>query len=39
VNTEKGECFTIEESRQWMEHAGFQRIEELESCAMVQGMK
>ena len=39
VNTEKGECFTIEESRQWMEHAGFQRIEELEPCAMIQGTK
>jgi ubiquinone/menaquinone biosynthesis C-methylase UbiE len=39
VNTEKGECFTIEESRQWMEHAGFQGIEELESCAMIQGTK
>ena len=39
VNTEKGECFTIEESRQWMEHAGFQNIEELEPCAMVQGRK
>ena len=39
VNTEKGECFTIEESRCWMEHAGFQHIEELEPCAMVQGTK
>jgi hypothetical protein len=39
VNTEKGECFTIEESRQWIEHAGFQRIEELEPCAMIQGTK
>ena len=39
VNTEKGECFTIEESRQWMEQAGFQCIEELEPCAMVQGTK
>ena len=39
VNTEKGECFTIEESRHWMEHAGFQRIEELEPCAMIQGTK
>ena len=39
VNTEKGECFTIEESRQWMEQAGFQKIEELEPCAMIQGTK
>lgn len=39
VNTEKGECFTIDESRQWMEQAGFQGIEELEPCAMIQGTK
>ena len=39
VNTEKGECFTIEESRLWLEHAGFQGIEELEPCAMIQGTK
>jgi cyclopropane fatty-acyl-phospholipid synthase-like methyltransferase len=39
VNTEKGECFTIDESRQWMEQAGFQEIEELEPCAMIQGTK
>jgi len=39
VNTEKGECFTIEESRQWLEQAGFQGIEELEPCAMIQGTK
>ena len=39
VNTENGECFTIEESRQWMEQAGFQGIEELEPCAMIQGTK
>ncbi len=39
VNTEKGECFTIEESRQWMQRAGFQEVEELEACAMVQGRK
>jgi ubiquinone/menaquinone biosynthesis C-methylase UbiE len=39
VNTEKGECFTIEESHHWMEQAGFQGIEELEPCAMIQGTK
>jgi SAM-dependent methyltransferase len=39
VNTERGECFTIEECRQWMEQSGFTRIEELEPCAMVQGVK
>ena len=39
VNTEKGECFTIEESHRWMEQAGFRSVEELESCAMIQGIK
>ena len=39
VNTEKGDCFTIEESRQWMEAAGFSVVEELEPCAMIQGTK
>ncbi len=39
VNTEKGECFTIEESDRWMEQAGFSCIEELEPSAMIQGTK
>jgi len=39
VNTEKGECFTIEESHCWMEQSGFSCIEELEPCAMIQGTK
>ena len=39
VNTEKGQCFTTEESQRWMEQAGFHDIEELEPCAMVQGTK
>ena len=39
VNTECGECFTIQESRQWMEQAGFQIVEELEPRAMIQGTK
>lgn len=39
VNTEHGQCFTIEETRQWMERAGFRTVEELEPCAMVQGTK
>ena len=39
VNTEKGECFTIEESHRWMEQAGFGTVEELESCALIQGTK
>jgi cyclopropane fatty-acyl-phospholipid synthase-like methyltransferase len=39
VNTECGECFTIQESRQWMEQGGFQMVEELEPRAMIQGTK
>ncbi|PJA80084.1 MAG: hypothetical protein CO149_01335 [Nitrospirae bacterium CG_4_9_14_3_um_filter_51_5] len=39
VNTECGECFTIQESRQWMEQAGFRIVEELEPRAMIQGTK
>jgi predicted O-methyltransferase YrrM len=39
VNTESGECFTIQESRQWMEQAGFRLVEELEPRAMIQGTK
>jgi cyclopropane fatty-acyl-phospholipid synthase-like methyltransferase len=39
VNTEKGECFTIEDAHHWMEQSEFQAIEELELCAMIQGTK
>ena len=39
VNTEQGQCFTIEETRQWREQAGFRTVDELEPCAMVQGQK
>ncbi len=39
VNTERGECFTIQEARGWMEQTGFGAIEELEPCAMIQGTK
>jgi ubiquinone/menaquinone biosynthesis C-methylase UbiE len=39
VNTECGECFTIQESHQWMEQAGFRLVEELEPCAMILGTK
>jgi len=39
VNTEKGECFTIEDAHRWMGQAGFRSVEELESCAMIQGTK
>jgi predicted O-methyltransferase YrrM len=39
VNTEQGECFTMEDAHRWMEQAGFGTVEELESCAMIQGTK
>jgi precorrin-6B methylase 2 len=39
VNTECGECFTIQESQHWMEQAGFRMVEELEPRAMIQGTK
>ncbi len=39
VNTECGECFTIQESCQWMDQAGFRVVEELEPRAMIQGTK
>ncbi len=39
VNTEEGQCFTSQEAMQWMNDAGFQDVCELESCAVVQGVK
>ncbi|MCA9420077.1 MAG: methyltransferase domain-containing protein [Nitrospira sp.] len=39
VNTECGECFTTQESHQWLEQAGFRMVEELEPGAMIQGTK
>ncbi len=39
VNTEHGQCFTIQEAREWMVQAGFRATEELEACAMIQGTK
>jgi ubiquinone/menaquinone biosynthesis C-methylase UbiE len=39
VNTEFGECFTVQEAHQWLEQAGFQRVEELEPHAIIQGTK
>jgi predicted O-methyltransferase YrrM len=39
VNTECGECFTIQQCRQWMDQAGFRMVEELEPCALIQGTK
>ena len=39
VNTERGECFTVQETQRWMEQAGFGKVEELEPCALIQGTK
>jgi SAM-dependent methyltransferase len=39
VNTECGECFTIQESHHWLEQAGFRMVEDLEPHAIIQGTK
>ncbi|RMH09558.1 MAG: methyltransferase domain-containing protein [Nitrospirae bacterium] len=39
VNTEHGQCVTSEEVQEWMRQAGFTAVEELEPCAVVQGLK
>ncbi len=39
VNTEQGECFTTQEVMDWMTQAGFESVIELESRAIVQGIK
>ncbi len=39
VNTEQGECFTTQEVMDWMTQAGFESVVELESRAIVQGIK
>lgn len=39
VNTEHGRCYTGEEAMAWMRQAGFVSVEELEPCAVVQGIK
>ncbi len=39
VNTERGECFTIQESGRWMDQAGFRLVEEIEPGAIIQGTK
>ncbi len=39
VNTEQGECFTTQEAMGWMTLAGFESVVELESRAIVQGIK
>ncbi len=39
VNTEQGECFTIQEAMDWMTQAGFASVTELAPRAIVQGIK
>ncbi len=39
VNTEQGQCFTSQTAMNWMSDAGFQDVQELESCAVIQGTK
>jgi predicted O-methyltransferase YrrM len=39
VNTERGECFTVQESGRWMDQAGFRIVEEIEPGAIIQGTK
>ena len=39
VNTEQGECFTTQETMDWMTRAGFVSVTELEPRAIVQGVK
>ena len=39
VNTGEGQCFTSQEAMSWMSDAGFQKVCELEPCAVVQGIK
>ena len=39
VNTQQGGCYKTADAKQWMAHAGFASVEELERTAVVQGMK
>lgn len=39
INTEQGECFTVEETRKWMEEAGFNSITEIEPNAVLEGSR
>lgn len=39
VNTERGGCYKTADAIKWMEEAGFANVTELESSAVVQGMK
>lgn len=39
VHTEKGQCYTVEEAKRWLEEAGFSSIQELEHTALLSGRK
>ena len=39
VNTEKGQCYTLEETRQWLREAGFSKVQEIEPSSFVEGIK
>ena len=39
VNTEKGRCYTLKETSQWLNTAGFTKIQEIERTSIVEGLK
>jgi LSD1 subclass zinc finger protein len=39
VNTEKGRCYTLKETSQWLNTAGFTKIQEIERTSLVEGLK
>jgi predicted O-methyltransferase YrrM len=39
VNTEKGQCYTLQETRQWLREAGFAKVQEIEPSSLVEGIK
>ncbi len=39
VNTQQGGCYKTADAMQWMKHAGFSTVEELEKTAVVQAVK
>jgi len=39
VNTERGDCYKAADAIQWMKEAGFPTVQELESSAVVQGIR
>jgi SAM-dependent methyltransferase len=39
VNTENGQCYTLEETRQWLREAGFEKVQEIEPSCLLEGIK